>query len=107
MGWIEAFFSALGIKKAVLLAGIIGGWVSLRFYELEARGKWFTVLGGAAAATYLTGPVMTFFHLARDDYEGGVGFAIGLFSMALAAAAIKFVREDLPVILKGRIGGGS
>lgn len=108
MGWIEALLSALGIKKGALLAGIIGGWLSLRFFEgLTTGGKWFTVVGGAASANYVTLPVMTFFHLAPGDYEAGVGFAIGLFGMSLAAAAIKFIREDLPLILKGRIGGGS
>ena len=108
MGWIEGLLSALGIKKAALIAGIIGGWLSLRFFEgLTTGGKWFTVIGGAASANYLTVPVMTFFHLARDDYEGGVGFAIGLFGMSLAAAAIKFIRDDLTAIIKGRVGGGS
>ena len=108
MGWIETILSAFGIKKAALIAGIIGGWLSLRFFEgLTASGKWFTVAGGAAAANYLTQPLMAWFRLSPGDYEGGVGFAIGFFGMALAAAAITFIREDLVKIIRGRIGGGS
>lgn len=108
MGWIESLLTAFGIKKAALVAGIVGGWLSLRFFEnLTPGGKWVTVIGGAAAANYLTVPVMAWFRLAPGDYEAGIGFAIGLFGMSIAAAAIKFVREDLVAIVKGRIGGGT
>ena len=108
MGWIESLLTAFGIKKAALIAGIVGGWLSLRFFEnLTAGGKWVTVIGGAAAANYLTLPIMSWFRLAAGDYEAGVGFAVGLFGMSIAAAAIKFVREDIVSIAKSRFGGGT
>lgn len=106
MIWFESFLAGLGIKKAALIAGIIGGWLSLRFFEgLTRSGKWMTVVGGAAAANYLTAPIIAYFNLGPGSYEGGVGFAVGLFGMSLAAALIQFLRDDLPAIIRGRFGG--
>ena len=106
MTWVETLIASFGIKKAALIAGIIGGWLSLRFFEDQTLGgKWMTVIGGAASANYLTSPILGFFNLGAGSYEGGVGFAIGLFGMSLAAAIMKFIKEDLNNFIRNKIGG--
>lgn len=91
---MNEFLAALGIKKVALLAGLVGGIVSLRFFEgLTNSGKAMTAIGGAAFANYLTTPVVSFFKVSPGDFDGGVGFALGLFGMSVAAAAVKMIRE--------------
>jgi len=91
---LDSFFVALGLKKVALVAGFIGGIISLRFFEgLTAGGKVITASSGAAAANFLTPMTLAWFQLQPESYEGGIGFCLGLFSMSLAAAVIKWLRE--------------
>jgi hypothetical protein len=102
---MNELLAALGIKKAALLAGLIGGVVSLRFFEgLTGWGKVVTALGGAAFANYLAGPASEYLAVSAS-HEGGVGFVLGLFGMSVAAAGIKAVRDvDWAGVIKGKIG---
>lgn len=97
----DTVLAVLGLKKTALIAGVVGGVVSLRFFDnLTTGGKLTTALCGAAAANFLTGPAIAFFQLPPPDYEGGIGFAIGLFSMSLAAATMKAIKDvDLTKVL--------
>lgn len=108
---LDALLAALGLKKVALIAGFIGGVISLRFFEgLTAGGKLFTAFSGAASASFLTPVALAYFHLEPPaSYEGGIGFVLGLFSMSIAAAVFKWFKEtswqDVLGIF-GRKGGG-
>lgn len=103
---MDAFLASLGIKKAALVAGFVGGLISLRFFDgLTSSQKFATAVSGAASANYLTDPTIAHFAL-TVGYEGGIGFAIGLFGMSVAAALVRLVKDtDWAGVLKGRFGG--
>lgn len=108
---LDSLLVALGLKKVALIAGFIGGVISLRFFEgLTPGGKAFTAFSGAAAANFLTPMTLAWFQLHPESYEGGIGFVLGLFSMSLAAAVIKWLRETswqdiLGIFGRGKGGG--
>ena len=108
MDWIEALFTALGLKFKVVVAGAIAAFVSLRFFEgLNAWERWTTFLGGWAMAAYLSEPLTVYLEL-PEKVDVGLSLAIGLFGMSIAAAVVKVVREtDWIGMLKRKTGGGS
>lgn len=61
-------------------------------------------LGGFCIAAFMTAPVIDYFHLTAGTYNGGVGFALGYFGMALADGVLS---SDWADIIKSRLGGGS
>jgi len=86
---IDGLTQTLGVKT---LAGFIGGVLSLRFFDsLTVSGKVSTVGGGMASAFYLTHPIMEYFGWNAQQHEGGVGFIIGLFGMAMVASLFKVI----------------
>lgn len=88
MGWLEA---ALGIKFKVFIAGALGGVVSLRFFDnLDAKGRLIVALGGVSAAVFGQPAASAFFKL-TPEYDGGLGFVIGLFAMSVAGAGVKAI----------------
>lgn len=109
MSWVEAigaFLAALGIKLAVLVSSAVGGFLSLRFFEgeqlpdgtcrpLGVGQKWFIAGAGCAMGVYLSGLVVDFFQLTDKTgrVEVGLGLAIAVFGMSLAAAIVKTLRE--------------
>jgi hypothetical protein len=96
---METFLSYL---KLPVIAGLFGGIVSLRFFDkLSFWGRVVTVLGGAGIAHFTTPLVSGYFEVAPHN-EGGVGFALGLFGMSIAAAAF----DAIPAAIRNRLGGG-
>jgi len=99
---MNEFLIGLGIKKVALVAGLIGGVVSLRFFEgLTFSGKLATATGGAAIANFVTDPAMLYFNL-PNGYEGGIGFLFGLFGMSVGAAVIKTIKTNGLIGITGR-----
>jgi hypothetical protein len=76
-----------------LLAGAVGGIVSLRFFEeLTIWKRFLTVTGGVATSHFLTHPIIKIFSLQSIDEGPGTGFVLGLFAMSLAAAGFRMLQ---------------
>lgn len=107
LGPVEAFFSALGLKLQVVVAGAIGAFISLRFFDgLGTRDRWLTFVGGWALASYLTGLAHEYFELKTVSAETGIALLVGLFGMSVVAALIKVIRETDWIGIVKRRGGG-
>lgn len=108
MDAVEALLGALGLTLKTLVAGAVGAFVSLRFFEgLSPWERWTTFLGGWAIAAYLTTPVTSYLELPAK-VEVGISLLLGLFGMSLAAALMRVVREtDWISMLKRKTGGGA
>lgn len=106
MEFLEALFTALGLKFKVVIAGAIGAFVSLRFFDgLKTAERWMTFVGGWAIAAYLAGPVTLYLELPAA-VELGMALGIGLFGMSIAAALIRVIKEtDWTAIFKQKTGG--
>ena len=107
MEFVEAVLSALGLKLKVVVAGAVGSFVSLQFFEgLSREDRWLTFFGGWALAAYLALPLTEFFEL-KPAMEQGISLAVGLFGMSLAAALIKAIRDTKwSEIIRRKTGGG-
>lgn len=105
---IHGTFAALGLKLQVVVAGAIGAFVSLRFFEgLNTWERWTTFAGGWAMAAYLAALAHEYFELKSGGAEIGVALLIGLFGMSIVAALIKVIRDtDWTGMFKRRVGGG-
>lgn len=108
METLEAILAVLGLKFKVVVAGAIGAFISLNFFDnLKTGEKWTTVLGGWALASYTASPTTAFFELTNPSAEPGISILIGLFGMSLAAAIIKAIRDTKwSEIIKRKAGGG-
>jgi hypothetical protein len=93
--WADWIASVLGLKAELLLPGLIGGILSLRWWDgLTRVGKVGVVLGGIACARYLAPPASAWFELGK--VRGGdelAGFMFGLFGMSAAAALAKIIGQ--------------
>ncbi|MHB0965557.1 MAG: hypothetical protein ACYC36_03795 [Bellilinea sp.] len=104
---IDSLLIALGIKKlSVVIAGFLGGIVSLRFFDgLQLYEKCGVATTGALAANYLTPGIIAYFDMLASSYEGGIGFMIGLFGMSVTSAIFNILKTtDWAGIIKGRLG---
>lgn len=73
----------LGIKLSVLLAGLIGGVVSLTYEEkMSTKRALILILAGASTAAYLQ-PIAEHFANIPENLSTGLGFVLGLVSMKL------------------------
>jgi hypothetical protein len=104
------FFSLLGFDQASSVSGGIGSILSLRFYgAIGWAGRISTAMGGWLCASYLTRPLLRLLKLLPvEDYTGGGGFLLGLFSMMVAAAVWKVISEThWGEVISRRISGGA
>ena len=85
----------LGIKLSVLVAGLIGGIVSLTYEtKLSFSRALLLIIGGASTAAYLH-PVMSHYLSADNQFSSGIGFVLGLVSMKI----INFIMANAEKIL--------
>ena len=111
MDWIEASLIALGLKLKVVIAGAMGSFISLRFFDdLKIWERWTTFMGGWAIASWWAEGVSYFLEVKQPTLESGIALGLGLFGMALAAAIIKVIKETewkdiIKNILGFRFGG--
>ncbi len=103
---LEGLAAALGLKFKIIVAGAVGAFISLRFFEGLGLGeRWCTFLGGWALGAYLSEPVTKYLELPAA-MEIGLAIGIGLFGMSIAAAVIKVVRDtDWSAIFRSKTGG--
>lgn len=86
----------LGIKLSVLVAGLIGGIVSLTYEtRLSFSRALLLIVGGASTAAYLH-PLMAHYFSLDNQFSSGVGFVLGLVSMKI----INFIMANAEKILE-------
>ena len=91
---LDSLATAIGVKKGVVIAAFVGALLaSLIGPKKSWQAKTVSFLVGFAAAVYLTGPVILYFDLKAGDYEGGIGFMLGLFGMSLADKALTLIGD--------------
>lgn len=96
----------LGLKAASIVAGAVGAFVSLRFFEgLNLWEKWSTFLGGWALASFLAQPLVLFLEV-PSKVESGISLLVGLFGMSLVAAIIRVIRDTKWSSIIQKRGGG-
>ncbi len=114
---IESLLSAIGLKQAAVLAGLVGGAISgailpapsFALLALWARASAGGVCG-AAIGGYCAGPVAAW--LGRPDDFNGIAFGLGLVGLSFAFKVIKTWNDfdiggAITAILNKRTGGGS
>lgn len=85
--------SILGIKYGTLIAGTIGGVLSLRYLEnLSLPGRLFAIAAGVALAGYGTPALDAWLDL-PDSIENAVAFLLGLSAMNLIPGFIKITEQ--------------
>lgn len=92
---MDTLLAAFGIKKlSVVIAGAIGGTISLRHYsDLTYRGRVLVVLSSVALANYATHPVVHYFGEAANDFELGIAAGIGLFGLSLVSSVTAVIKD--------------
>lgn len=105
---LQAFFGALGLKLQVVVAGALGAFVSLRFFDgLSVWDRWFTFIGGWGVASYVSGFIHQYFEMKPGASELGISLLLGLFGMSIVAQVINLIRDtDWKALFKNRFGGG-
>ena len=82
----------LGIDAKAGVAGLIGGffaWVTM-MKQLDPKQAFISITGGFAIATYCTELVMYFLNI-PEQYKAGMGFAIGLFGLAIVGKVLVLI----------------
>ena len=88
---LEWIAHALGVKAQALLAGLAGSATAALFVRgLLWLRRLALVVGGCAAAAYLTDPVAAYLEL-PPRVELGAAYLVGLLSMSLADAVIRAI----------------
>lgn len=108
---MEALLSAFGLKKAVLLAGFLGGAISGGLLpgplSVLARPAVRAMVGGCCGlgiAAYGAMPLALWLH--RPDSVEGVAIGLGLFGLSFAFKVIRAWNElDLASVINKFMGG--
>ena len=89
--------------KAVIVAGLVGGLISMNFVDgMTAKQRLAAILAGATIAHYLS-PLIAFLFNMRD-YQETIGFLVGLFGMSICSAIFKAIKDsDLWAIIEQRL----
>lgn len=91
---LDAFLAAIGVKKAIAFAGLLGGAISAGVMPgvLIALGAlWKRIAAGAACGTALAGfgaePLSQL--LEKPGYVNGVALGLGLFGLSFVFKVLK------------------
>ena len=98
---IESIAAALGVKKGVLVAGLVGAVIATL---IGPRRHWVhritTFVVGFSTAVYLTEPLLAYLQADTMRYGAGMGFLVGLFGMTIADKLLHLIQElNLQTIL--------
>lgn len=77
-----------------LAAGVAGSVIGIRFAPgLTWVERVFNVMAGSLTAAYATPGIATWFDVSKPEVLSAMAFALGLFGLSLAAAAMQGVRD--------------
>ena len=83
----------LGVDIKTGFAGLCGGFFALLVMrELTAKQAFVSITGGFFAATYCTNLVMHLLSIPHE-FAGGVGFAIGVFGLAIIGKVLMIINS--------------
>ena len=83
----------LGVDVKTGVAGLCGGFFALLVMrELTAKQAFVSITGGFVAATYCTNLVMHLL-IIPHEFAGGVGFAIGVFGLAIIGKVLMIIQS--------------
>lgn len=91
---IDKFLAAFGLKLVNAIVGAAASFAALNFWQgLHTRKeRWSTFIGGWIVAAWGAAPLREWLEL-KPSLEVGVVLVLGLFGMALAAEAVKIIRD--------------
>ena len=82
-----------GVDVKTGVAGLCGGFFALLVMrELTAKQAFVSITGGFFAATYCTNLVMHLLSIPHE-FAGGVGFAIGVFGLAIIGKVLMIIQS--------------
>ena len=98
----------LGVKVSAIVAGFVGGVVSLAMIrDLTPKVAITTVIGGTACAAYLTPLIVNYLELDNGDLSNALAFLTGVCGMNGVAGVFKlserFRANPSIDALKGRV----
>lgn len=80
----------IGAKLSAIIAGFVGGVVSLAMIrDLTPKVAVTTVIGGTACAAYLTPLIVAYFELGGSELENALAFLTGVCGMNGVAGVFK------------------
>ena len=86
-------FDDLGVDIKTSVAGLCGGFFALLVMrDLTAKQAFISIVGGLIAATYCTNLVMHLLSI-PNEFAGGVGFAIGVFGLAIIGKVLMIIQS--------------
>lgn len=86
-------FDDLGVDIKTSVAGLCGGFFALLVMrDLTAKQAFISIVGGLIAATYCTNLVMHLLSI-PNEFAGGVGFAIGVFGLAIIGKVLMIINN--------------
>lgn len=104
MSPLEKLLADLGLGVAALIGALVGVFAQ-KDVATWKQGVVF-VLSGLAIGYYVTPLVLDLYSI-KTELTGAVGFLLGAFGGAIAAAVFKALGNlDLLELVKNRIGGG-
>lgn len=92
---MDSLLAAFGVKKvSVVIAGAVGGLISLRHYtDLTYSGRCLVVVSSVGLANYATHPVVAYLGDAANDFELGIAAAIGLFGLSFVSSVTNMIKD--------------
>jgi hypothetical protein len=96
--------SDIVLAKSVILAGMIGGLLSMSFVDgMNKKQRIVAIASGMAMAHYLAPLIAFLFH--AEDYQETIGFLIGLFGMSVCSTIFRAIKNsDIWALIQQRVG---
>lgn len=87
---MKEYLDHLGISTSALIAGLVGGLMSMSIMpQLTFRRAITALIGGGACAAYLTPLAVEWLGLASRNLENGLAFALGIGGMRIIGGILK------------------
>ena len=87
---IREIFDHIGVSTSAMIAGLVGGLMSLSMLpQLTFRKAVAAMIGGAACAAYLTPLAVEWAGLSSRNLENGLAFALGIGGMRIIGGILK------------------
>ena len=85
--------SSVESTKAIIIAGFIGGMLSMSFVDgMNKKQRLIAIISGMAMAHYLAPMIAFLFH--EEQYQETIGFLIGLFGMSVCSAIFRAIKNS-------------
>lgn len=87
---MKEIFDHLGVSASAMVAGLVGGLMSLSMLpQLTFRKAVAALIGGGACAAYLTPLAVEYAGVGSRNLENGLAFALGIGGMRIIGGILK------------------